>query len=216
MNDFYRHTSAVIAVAFVTGLLSACAASPMHFYTLVTPAVALSPQPPNAPSFAFALDGVSVPHQADIPQLIVSSKIGSLTLAEDRRWIAPLGEEIGAAMSQHLQSRLGVSDVSRVPAPAGTQVYRVKIDVQRFESVPGAQTLVAALWSIRAAEATTATASASASCMSRASEPASANYDALVEGYRRAVASIAEQIAAGIDALAQNRAPISCPAAAGS
>lgn len=205
MSDVRWRPNAAAVIAML--LLSACSSRPVRFYTLIDSASAPSSPASSGPPLAFVLDAVSVPRQVDIPQLIVGSEGGALKLAEDRRWIAPVGDEIRAALSQHLQTRLGAFDVSRVSAPAGMRVVRVRVDVQRFESVAGGQALVAALWSVREGDA----ANAATSCMMHAQEPAGAGYAALVQGYRRAVATLAAQIADGITALGHG--PGSCPGA---
>lgn len=195
---------------FVMCALGGCASPAIHFHTLVAPDATL-PQPPPAPAvYAIALDPVSVPRQADLAPLVVGTRDGALKLVEDHRWIAPLGEEIRAALSQHLQSLLHVADLGRVSAPAGTRVYRLRVDVQRFEALRGGSVRVDAQWSLRESGAAAAT----ASCMSRAQESAGADYDTLVQAYRRALASIAAQIADGLSAQARSPAPYTCRAEA--
>ena len=57
------------------------------------------------------------------------------------------------------------------------------MNVQRFESWPGSQALIDAVWSVRAVRST-----AVMTCRSVVSEPVGGGYDALVEGHRRAFA----------------------------
>ncbi|MGQ0698352.1 MAG: PqiC family protein [Panacagrimonas sp.] len=206
MNNFFRRASAALAML----VISACASSPpVRFYTLVD--LGAAPQPADAAApYAIALDPVSVPRQVDVPQLVVATRDGSaLRLAENHRWLAPLGEEIRAALSQHLQASLGVADVSRVSAPTDTRVYRLKVDVQRFESsAPGDQALVAVQWSLR----DNASATVLASCTTRAQNASPAkSHDGLVIAYKRDIASIAGQIAFAIGQLARDPASFSCP-----
>lgn len=193
-------------------LLPACASKPVHLYTLVGADTA-SAMPAGKP-YAVAIEPVSVPRQADIPQLIVPSSDGRAYLSEDHRWRAPLADEIGTALSQQLQVQFGVADLSRVSAAEGLKVIRVRVDVQRFESLPasdgiaGHQALLSAAWSLRDADAKLA----AASCVTQVRENSGTSHDALVLAYRRAVSVLATQIGQGLERLAQNPSAFVCPA----
>lgn len=203
MNEVLRRSTPGLLLL----LLCACTAHPIHFYTLVESRSDAAMQVPGRTDVAFMLDPVSVPRSADIPQLVIGLQGGALKLAEDRRWIAPLPQEIRASLSQLLAARLGMADVSRLPTPASTLVYRIRVDVQRFESLPGGEILVSALWSIRGG----AGAGATTPCATRSLEPAGADYDALVAAYRRSMATLAARIAEGVLALHQNPQGFGCP-----
>lgn len=190
-------------------LLAGCASAPTQFHTLVNPAggSGIPAQAQQRSSMlAFTLDPVSVPRQADVGQLVVRGQDGTLRLAENQRWLAPLGEEMRASLSQQLQDRLGAADVSRVAAAAGTAVLRINVDVQRFESLPGRQVLIRAQWSLRELAST----SILASCATQATETAAPGYAGLVEAYRRGVARIAAAIADGMVQKAAGAAVVAC------
>jgi hypothetical protein len=107
------------------------------------------------------------------------------------------GDEIRRALSSDLTQQLGTIDVYGTAYPEGAQVYRVSVNVQRFESWPGSHALIDAVWSVRAVRSETIM-----TCRSTVSAPVTAGYDALVDGHRQAVQQISTQIAAGIQALA--------------
>jgi uncharacterized protein len=79
----------------------------------------------------------------------------------------------------------------------GTPVYRVSVNVQRFESWPGSHALIDAVWSVRAVGSQTIM-----TCRSVVNQQVTGSYDALVNGHRQAVQQISMQIAAGIKAMA--------------
>ncbi len=106
-------------------------------------------------------------------------------------------EPSDARPSSDLTARLGAIDVYGTPYPDGAPVYRVSVNVQRFESWPGSHALIDAVWSVRAVRTQTVL-----TCRSVVSEPVAAGYDALAEGHRRAVQEISTEIAAGVQALA--------------
>ncbi len=75
--------------------------------------------------------------------------------------------------------------------PMRRQVYRVSMNVQRFESWPGSHALIDAVWSVRAVRRP-----AVMTCRSVVSEPVGGGYDALVDGHRRALMRVSAQVAA--------------------
>jgi hypothetical protein len=82
----------------------------------------------------------------------------------------------------------------------------VKVNVQRFESWPGAQALIDAVWSVRAAGSQTVL-----TCRTVSQQPVAAGYDALVAGHRKAVDQLAAEIAAGVRTV--SAAPAGAPSA---
>jgi len=198
-----RLRSALLAVAAAV-LLGACGSAPIHLYTLASAAPATVN---DNSSFAMLLDPVSVPRSADIPQLVITAPDGRSHLTEDHRWRAPLADEIGTALAQQLREQFGISDFSRVSAPEDLKLFRVRVDVQRFESLADGQVLVTAAWSLRAADAK----SAALTCVSQLQQPAGADYAALVRAYRSAIAGLATQIGRGLESLARTPTAGACP-----
>lgn len=189
-------------------LLCACGSTPIHLYTLsgAVPADAAA----AGKHFAIVLEPISVPRSADIPQLVVTGADGRSHLAEDHRWRAPLADEIGAALAQQLKDQFGVSDLSRVSAPEGLKLFRVRLDVQRFESLPDGQVLVSGAWSLRAADAK----AAALTCVSQLQQPAGdGDYSVLVGAYRGAIAGLAKQIGHSLEGLARTPVVAACPVA---
>lgn len=189
----------------LTILLAACASAPTLLHTLAGTEIAQTSR--AKATYAITLDPVSVPRQVDIPQLVVTQADGSARLSETHRWMAPLGDEIRAGLSQQLQARLGVSDLSGVSPAAGLRVYRIGVDVQRFDALADGSVQLVAAWSLRDPAGTSA-----ASCVTRVREEAvAADYAALVQGYRRALGGVAARIGDGIEALERKAAPGGCP-----
>jgi uncharacterized lipoprotein YmbA len=196
--------------------LAACASSPpSHFYTL---------DGGNAPSaersaanvpLLVEVPPVNVPAQVARYQFVVQDSPTQVRVLEQQRWVAQPDAEIRHALSADLTRQLDTIDVYGTAYPKDKPVYRVSVNVQRFESWPGSHALIDAVWSVRALRT-----QAVMTCRSVVNEPVQAGYDALVDGHRRAVQQIATQIAAAIRALAAapaaqagtDAAPLSCPA----
>lgn len=183
--------------------LAACASAPMHYYTLVPPADATA-APATAP-FQFELLPVGVPAQVDQPQLVVRQGGQGVAVLDGERWIAPLPDEVRAALSADLARALGAQDASGLPA-SGQPRLRIRVDLRRFDSVPGAYALVEAVWSVRSLQG-----GGTASCASRLREPVGDGYAALVQGHQQALAALAAQIAGVARAAAAGGMP-ACPA----
>lgn len=195
-----RYRTSVLGLS-VTLLLSACASAPMHYYTLVPSAgsdVRGMAAPASVASLPFELLPVGVPAQVDQPQLVVRQGGQSVVLLNDRRWIAPLGDEVRSALSADLARALGSQDVSGLPG-SGEPRLRIKLDLRRFDSQPGRYALIEGAWSVRVTHAERAGVLA---CTSQLRETVGPGYDALVQGHQRAIAALAGQIAAAARQLA--------------
>lgn len=170
--------------------LAGCASAPIRYYTLVSPTPRVT-TPTPAP-YAFELMPVGVPAQVDVPQLVVRAGGQGMQLLDGQRWIAPLGDEIRGALAADLTQALGVADLSGLPAD-GKPRLRIKVDVRRFESVPGQHASIDAAWSLH--RVGTGTAQPALACVTRVDEKVGAGFDALVSGHQRALAALARRIA---------------------
>jgi uncharacterized lipoprotein YmbA len=191
------------ACAALAAALGGCASAPVHYYTLV----AADPQGFVAAgagaAVQFEIDGPSVPAAMDQPQLVVREGGERVDMLEDQRWIAPLGDEVHAALAADLTRGLPGRDVTALGA-GGQPVLRIKVELHRFESVVGAYALIDAAWSLRlvnpgAAPDSAARAAAGGSrltCTATIREPVGPGIDALVGGHQRALGRLAAAIAA--------------------
>ena len=204
--------------------LAACASAPVHYYTLVAPDdPGRVPAGTDPATIRFELLSFGVPADVDQPQLVVREGSERVALLDGERWIAPLSDEVHAALAADLARALPGQDVSALGA-GGKPVLRIKLDLRRFESVPGAYALIEAAWSLRrlndaagsdgaavgaaagaaaagaaAGVATGAAAGAAvapATCATSVKEAVGSGYDALVRGHQRALHRLAAEIAA--------------------
>jgi uncharacterized protein len=196
----------IVAVCAGALALGACSsAPPTHFYTLVPPAgEVVAPATAAGSGFQFELLPVTVPPQVDQPPLVVRQGGQGVAVLQGERWIAPLADELRSALSADLMRSFNAQDVSGLPS-SGKPALRIKLDVRRFDSVPGGYAFIDAAWSVRPLKGGDALA-----CTSRISEPVGSGYDSLVEGHQRAVARLAGQVGAVAQALAAGQNPV-CP-----
>jgi uncharacterized protein len=206
---------ATVPALALAAALAGCASPVSHFYTLSPSDDAARTQPAAAstdgnPAWLIELAPVDVPPQVAKAQFVVQNDANQVRVLEQERWASMPGDEIRRALSGDLTQQLNTIDVYGSPHPAGVPVYRVSVNVQRFESWPGSHALIDAVWSVRSLDSQTVM-----TCRSVLNEPVGDGYQALVAGHRRAVDALSQAIAGGVRSLQVEHGkakPVSCPA----
>lgn len=174
-------------VLCAAALLAACSSTPPpRFHSLLSGAVPLT-QPPAASVLAWQLAPVTVPAQVDQPQFVVRRADDTLVVLEQERWIAPLQDELRAALAEQLSQTLGSPGAS--PGP-GRKDWRVAVEVSRFDSAPG-RTLLVLQWSVSAR----GTAEPVLRCQGRYEQTVAVDMAAVAQGHRQAVQRLAAAMA---------------------
>ena len=189
-----RIAQLTVMAVFIAAAASACGTTkPSHFYTLDATAA-----PAGAASGADAVmvGPVSVPAAVDRPQFVVQVAPNRVDVDEFNRWASPLGDAIAQAVAGDLVRLLGTPNVAVAPLGNFAPAYRVTIDVQRFDSVPGQAALVEAVWTVRKTAG-----GATRSGRTVAREPVQGEgFDALAAAHSRAIAKLSGDVAAAIRA----------------
>lgn len=183
----------VLSVAFVAGAVTGCASANSRFYTLDSTA---APQGARPASYAVLVGPVSLPASVDRPQFVLQVAPNRVELDEFNRWAAPLDDSIARAVAGNLAVLLGTSRVAPAPFAYGVPDYQARIDVQRFEAVPGETVLVDAVWAVDTPKAR-AVRSGRTVARDRVEGPA---FDALPAALSRALETVSSDIAAAIRA----------------
>jgi hypothetical protein len=169
-----------------------CRSAGTRYYTLVS----ASDAPPPVATHLLQLDvlPVTVPPEVDRAEIVVREGPGELTPVDTKSWIAPLSLEIRRAFSDELGRNLGARDIAGVTPAAGLPTYRIKLVVQRFESVLGKRAVIAAISTVHEMTGGAPT----LVCSHHASEPARKGYAGLAVAHQRALAQIAKQVATAV------------------
>jgi len=184
----------VLSIALVAVAATGCGRTAMsRFYTLDS--TATSDEAPTV-SYAVMVGPVSVPASVDRPQFVVQVAPNRVEIDEFNRWAAPLNDSIARAVAGDLSVLLGTPDVAVAPLASFNPVYRVTIDVQRFESVQGQTVLVEAVWAVRQVVRGN---TRSGRTIARESVQGD-GFDALAAAHSRALAKVSVDIAAAIRA----------------
>ncbi|MEO8753134.1 MAG: PqiC family protein [Casimicrobiaceae bacterium] len=180
-------------------LASGCASPPSRFYTL-------SGATANATAAAgpsIAVGPVSIPAVVDRPEIVVTIGENEVWLDEFNRWASPLADGISATMVENLSAILSAPRVALLANTTTFDVdFRVAIEVQRFESIPGSSALIDAVWNVRRVKDGVST---SGRAILR-ENAADRGYDALAAAHSRAVARLSQDVADAIRRLASSPA----------
>jgi len=187
---------AMIAVIVAAGLAGCAGSPPAVFHTLLLPdpGQGTATRVAEAPYLLEVLP-VDVPVQADQPQVMMRDGQGAVTPLYSDRWTAPIGDEIRAALSDTLTRTLGAADVRGLRPAAGTPVWRVQVDVQRFDATAGEAALLDATWRVRPVDTAGSTLLCRSVVRTGLTGP---GVRAAVEGQQQAVANLARTIASAI------------------
>ncbi|MET3455652.1 PqiC family protein [Pseudomonas kilonensis] len=153
----------LVAVAL---LLGACRSDPIHYHTL-------SPAQPTGQSRAgvdIQIEQVSVPPQVDRTQMVIRQGNSGLAILETEWWGASLSDELHSSLDEQLSN-------------PGAPKSSLRVDVQRFDSIPGRYARMDAQWRLRnlGGDARPLT------CRSSLQTPAGASIDELVAAHQQNV-----------------------------
>jgi len=126
-------------------LMCACASPPVHYYSLA-PTTSSSATRQRA-RVALDILPVSLPAEIDRPEWITRYPGGSIEILGNKRWAAPLGEELQAALAAQLQEETRMPLPDSISAPDLPRL-RLKLTLQRFDIAPGQPTEIVANWSL--------------------------------------------------------------------
>ena len=170
--------------------LAACSSPAARFHSLLAADRVAVAAPVAAPALIVDVQPVRVPPSVAGRRLVVQGNSGQVDVLEMDRWASPVADEIRAALSSALVLQTGAMDVHGLPYDGKRPVYRVAVEVQRLESWRGSHVSIDAVWTIRTAEDRQVL-----TCRSVVREDVSVGIDDLVQGHRRALKTLASQMA---------------------
>lgn len=153
-------------------LLAACRSDPIQFHTL-TPAQLSGNTRTTAD---IQIESLVVPPQVDRPQIVVRQGNTGMAILETDWWGASLVDELRSALLDQMVNNNPQRKIS------------VKLDVQRFDSIPGQYALIDVKWRLRTGDTTLLP------CRSTLQTPSGPSIDELVTAQQNNVKRLAALI----------------------
>ncbi len=178
----------------IAGVLGGCSHSPVaRFYTL-EPDGALTVASDAVPLHV-VVSPVTIPDLVDRPQMVTRGAGNQVSLDEYARWGGSLKVDIARVIAADLGILLGSERISVFDTGADVPpVWRVRVDVMRFDSMPGDAVTVDAQWTVWPPKKTLPVVGRSLE-----HEPVRGpGYDAVVAAHDRALAAVSRDIASAI------------------
>ena len=192
----------LLCLAIVTGACCSCASAPIHYYSLTPASNAMSPGTRPA-CCNLEVSSVRIPAEVDRSELVARQNDSELVVLDNEAWISPLRDEIKSAILNEIWLRMSDRKADAVVTPK----IAIRINVQRFESVPASYALVQVAWrltlSLPSKEVT-------CDCQTTAKIEVAPGVPALIRGHQLALAQVGDQVAAGILEL-QREGNAPCP-----
>lgn len=163
-------------------LLAACRSDPIQFHTLTPVQVG---DHSRTTTGVIQIENISVPPQVDRAQIVIRQGNSGLAILETHWWGATFVDELRSALADQLSNH-----------PVQGR-YSVRVDVQRFDSVPGQYALMDVKWRLRGADESEP---ARVICRNTLQTPSGANIDDLVLAQQnniKRLAALISQAAAG-------------------
>ena len=172
--------------------LLACGTEPVtRFHTLLpAPAPRAGMTAPVAVVPLWELLPVKVPAQLENPQWVVRLADDTIALLEHDRWIAPLAEEVRAAVALRLAAALGTVS----PASDQDKPWRLSIEVERFDAALGRAVHLEATWLVQAGNGK----ATPLRCRASFTHPVGAGLPALGAGQRAAIEALGDAVAVSL------------------
>ncbi|EXF96384.1 hypothetical protein HK44_015650 [Pseudomonas fluorescens HK44] len=158
-------------------LLAACRSDPIHYHTLTPPA---QPATGSRGSTDIQIERVTVPPQVDRPQIVIRQGNSGLAILETEWWGASLSDEFKSALVDQLSGMVAQRNVS------------LRVDVQRFDSIPGQYALVDVKWRLKTAGSDAS--NAPLTCRTTLQTSAGPTIDDLVAAHQKNVKRLASLI----------------------
>ncbi|MGE1155379.1 PqiC family protein [Pseudomonas kitaguniensis] len=171
-------------------LLAACSSEPIAFHTL-TPAHWSNAT--RADAGGIRIESISVPPQVDRPQIVIRQGNSGVAILETQWWAASLADELKSAL------------VDQFANSDARQAVSLRLDVQRFDSVPGQYALLDVRWRLRQ---TSGGDRPTLTCRSTLQSPAGPSIDEVVAAHQNNLKRFATLISQVVDKQLK-----ACPAA---
>ena len=137
-------------LALVALGLAACSTPPKTSYYSLGSGIAPERAAADVAPLTVSIGPVTVPDSVDRPQLVVRMSANEVAVLDLHRWIEPLKGGVPRVLAANLSRLLGTQRIAVYPLQTGAEdAVQLRVDVQRFESMPGEGVLLEAQWTVQ-------------------------------------------------------------------
>lgn len=127
--------------------------SPTRFYVLPPLTDTASPPAAVERDVTIGVGPVTMHPYLDRRQIVTRASQAKLTLAEFDQWAAPLQDNVAHVLAENLSLLIPTERIWTAPWPRTAAVdYQVLVEVTRFDGTTGGEVVLAARWSLVAAD----------------------------------------------------------------
>jgi hypothetical protein len=190
----------LVKIAFGMGLLGlmlgGCATSPPAQYYTLAPLQPPGVKAASVPTFTVAVGPVIIPDLLHRPQIATRTSDHQIGFSDFHKWAGTLADETKRVLVANLNALLsGARAAVTTDDMAIDPDYRVVVNINRFDGLPGGSVWLNAVWTLKEQKGKMAI----AVNQSVIEEPVSGQgYPDLVSAQSRAIGQLSREIAAGI------------------
>jgi len=176
-------------------ILAGCSSTAPQYYSLQSVPTNPAGTPGKIESaYAISVQPVVIPQQIARPQIVVSTTPNAEVVPLSAAlWAGPLESQIRNTLADALSRRLNVMDVGQSGAAEGLPVWRIYVDVQRFDSIYGEAVQQEIVW--RMVPQGMPKTTKERVCSATVRLPVGTGMSALVQGHRDALEKLSAVIA---------------------
>ncbi len=199
---FFRGLTVLALGASLLTAAGCASTAPSRFYQLESLKTANTVASPGEQSVVVAIGPLRIPDYLDRPQIVTRSGPSELSLADFDRWAGSLEKDVIRVLTEDISALLPPDRFFVIPWVSSSQssapsLYRVEVNIIRFEGAPGRSVLLKAQWAVFHRE--------KGMLLNRESviteQVGGAGYDALVSAMSRALGSLGRDISAALSSL---------------
>ena len=192
--------SPALAAAAALLALAGCASKPDSYYTLASPLAAADAAPPataGAAPLYIELAPVAVPERLARPQIVLRRPGGGVQVEvlEQHRWASSFENELRDALAGGIAGRLGALDVTKGGRQSSQPVWRIAVQLRRFDAVEGGRVDAGFSWTLRRSDEARTLA-----CRLDVGEAVGGGIDAVAQGAQHVAAAAAAAMARSLSA----------------
>jgi uncharacterized lipoprotein YmbA len=150
MNSVRCVVKFALGIGFLGLVLAGCATSPPARYYSLAPLQPLAVKAASVPRFTVAVGPVILPDLLQRPQIATRTKDQQISFSDFHRWAGSLADETKRVLVVNLSGLLaGMRAAVSTDDMAIDPDFRVVVNINRFDGLPGSSVWLNAVWTIK-------------------------------------------------------------------